>query len=782
MPILEELTRRRLLQTAALYVAVAWGGTEIIVFLIDALFGGSTGAAAQRYLAILLIAGFPAAMYLAWTRDLGLKARRIVAAAVVAVVIVAVLVTTLPPPDEPGGLAVTENSIAVLPFEVCEDRLSDSALAGGLTGAVLNRLAQRDRLKTMGRRSIETVMKGTTSLAAIASLLKVKYLLQGTVCRDGLDLTLHAELTDNHGFIVWEDDYKQLVNRSDQVEKRLASMIDNDVAAELGDVITAPVDQAVDRRALEQLLIGKEYRRQHKADEARAAFEQAVALQPDYAEALFQLAVLESAACDLSLGDCMERAYPIAERALELARIGLQRNPDGFQENWVAGLIIYFLARSDRELAYRQERELGDEGVEVRKTQAHTGYIEAEDHLRTALSLNPSATEIRVALAVVLDRQGAQRRRESLEILLQGLSWEPFHDRLTLFAARRLVEFGRVREAMELLDRSELLPQGKSDRLRKAQLETLNNLGFFDEKLANLIDLLQRDPEGFENFGLVGYLWQTVGKIGYLGLTGESENLYTIVAKIPDPNDSEWVRWVRQFFLEDNYLGGLGRWMEVVEREREKIAGMSNEEILAAWTVEAGTNAWVLWESGEQQRAIELFEALRHHQVPPSSWAERAMDSTMTLAYMYMQVGRDEDALAVLQEAVSYLQTEVDAGVRHPQTLLLLTEAYGWQGNQEKALKMLELAIDYGAYDVPMCCEDFSSEPEYPSHERDWWAGLEDDPRFIQSRSRMRGLVEQQRSNIRALLAQHDMEQLIAPVITLYESLRNESTARQSTE
>ena len=37
MDILEELTRRGVIRAAGMYVAIAWGGTEILVFLIDAL-------------------------------------------------------------------------------------------------------------------------------------------------------------------------------------------------------------------------------------------------------------------------------------------------------------------------------------------------------------------------------------------------------------------------------------------------------------------------------------------------------------------------------------------------------------------------------------------------------------------------------------------------------------------------------------------------------------------------------------------------------------------------
>ena len=55
MAILAELKRRSVIQTAALYIAIAWGGTEILAFLIDALWGEQAADVASKYLAILFI-------------------------------------------------------------------------------------------------------------------------------------------------------------------------------------------------------------------------------------------------------------------------------------------------------------------------------------------------------------------------------------------------------------------------------------------------------------------------------------------------------------------------------------------------------------------------------------------------------------------------------------------------------------------------------------------------------------------------------------------------------
>jgi hypothetical protein len=109
--------------------------------------------------------------------------------------------------------------------------------------------------------------------------------------------------------------------------------------------------------------------------------------------------------------------------------------------------------------------------------------------------------------------------------------------------------------------------------------------------------------------------------------------------------------------------------------------------------------------------------------------------------------------------------------MRHPQPLIRLAGAYAWSGDYEAALEMLDLAIDYGGYDTQMCCMDYLPQMAHEyAGDRNWWDGLGGDPRFVQSRSRMRSIVDQQRSNIRALLINNDMDALLAPLMTADEA------------
>ena len=62
-----ELRRRKVLQSAAIYGAVAWGVTEVLVTVVEQLFLPQWVAT----LAVIgFVVGFPVAMFLAWTFDL----------------------------------------------------------------------------------------------------------------------------------------------------------------------------------------------------------------------------------------------------------------------------------------------------------------------------------------------------------------------------------------------------------------------------------------------------------------------------------------------------------------------------------------------------------------------------------------------------------------------------------------------------------------------------------------------------------------------------------------
>lgn len=668
-------------------------------------------------------------------------------------------------------LSAETGAIAVMPFVACGKRPDDVDLASSLTSSVHSRLSRHKDLKLVGRISAETVSRFSHSPSETAGHLRAAYILYGKACRNGESLTLQAELTDSSGIVVWEQEFNQLVDSGGTIEPKLATAVANGVTATLGVPEGSAIDVAVDRRALELLLIAEEQLRQRDFDQARATLQKALEIQPDYPEALWTLAVLEIQSHwspENQMG-ALELAMPILARALAAAEVVLHQNPRSYDANFVAGQIIHSVGTYENEVAYRRFHEIGPVQISAARQRAEEYFLRAARYFQSALSIDPSATDARIMLANSLAFGGVASRRKALDVLLSGLELDPFNEELNQELAFRLDDFGRLREAIELIDRFDSLPPGKG-QLWWVQLELLQLHGRYDEKLGRHIEILKEGGEFALTNSHVYHLWWMVSDIASLGLIDDAERLYSIVAQIPDPANTE--PWWRQHFLESFYAKESGRYLELARKRVSVLADKTDEELLEAWQPEVMQNARAFWITGDKDRAIRLLEAVQHYPPQPDKWPHRIADTKLWLATWYRQVGRDGDAVPVLQDAVSQLSPEYEGGQRHPHFLMQYARAEGMLGNPDRALELLDLAIDYGGYDLAMCCEEFVSatRDQWPV-EKLWWDSLQEDPRFIVAMARMHALVGQQRSNIRALLAQNDLEQLVAPLIEPYAQL-----------
>jgi TolB-like protein/Flp pilus assembly protein TadD len=299
MAIIEELNRRGVIRAAALYVAIAWGGTEILVFLIDALQGEQVAEPLRKYLAILFIAGFPVVMYLAWTRDLGLRARRMVAAGAMAAVLVGLLIWLVPEPSPapapaPGATFtpfadINPKSIAVLPFVNMSGDGDNAYFSQGISEELLNVLARIPGLKVSSRTSSFHFAGRDVSLREIATQLAVRHILEGSVRKSGTTVRITAQLidaeTDTH---LWSDTYDREVLDTFAVQDEIAEEIVTQLQLTLSDPILTrrPTEN---EEAYDKYLRGWHFLRQSwaAADMSRAAeyFTEAIALDPDYAQA-----------------------------------------------------------------------------------------------------------------------------------------------------------------------------------------------------------------------------------------------------------------------------------------------------------------------------------------------------------------------------------------------------------------------------------------------------------------------------------------------------------------
>lgn len=765
-----EMRRRRLFNTAAIYVVGAWVTLQVAELALSGL--GIPGIAI-RYVWIGVFLVFPLVLIFGWHYDLSsggvkrtpslsgpdaddtLRARDhwiigIFVAIVLAVV--AAMLLRISGVDQDVPLVVAENSIAVLPFETCRDQQQDRVLASGVTTEVMNRLAERGHFKVFARASTFTVAGFGLSPAESARSLGAQYVLTGELCRgEGSELSLAAQLFDADGFIVWGERFVEVVNRFDQVTNRLATLVATGAAKQLGDVFVSVQEPALNKVAYEQNVIGWEYVERGINDKARVAFKKALRHEPNYADAKFGLALLEFGPFGSpDEGARFERARPVMEEALSLASRELAVNFRDAGTHLVAARIMKARASLELEILWRQAYTADAETLEDRKAAIKEHFAESEKHFRTAITLNPSLTQAHVGLADAIEEQGVERASEALQVLESAQERDPLNIRVNTRIAKRWAARGRFRQAIELLDRFKALPETPK-QIWWWQLELMTLHAYWAEKGETLVEMLVNYPSAFDGPSSSNrwQAWWFASQLAYLGLYDEAEGWYQRLENMPL---NDYLYGIGR----EAYLDAMGRGQEIVETITQQVAHMSDAEILDAYAGSVSEAAYALANHGDYERAIKLMESVQH---APAIWSERVPNYVMQLAELYLEAGRADDAAPLLDRIRVHMETEFADGIRHPETLAQLAKVFLLQNRDDDALDMLRKAVDYHL--LESCKEGMISGPP--------WDRLHDDPRLIELCEEMQAGLDQQAERLRRLLGRYDMDELLAPLMAMVE-------------
>jgi TolB-like protein len=190
-------------------------------------------------------------------------------------------------------------SIAVLPFVNMSSDEEQSWFADGLTEEILNALARAPDLLVTARTSSFAFKGSTADIPTIANALGVEHILEGSVRRGGGRLRITAQLIRaQDGFHLWSQTFDRISDDliaiqeeiAIQIAKALDTAMDPDALAEMVSAGTSSVP------AFEAYLEGLGYigAGQTSGDvylalNAREAAERAIAIDPEFAAAYFQL-------------------------------------------------------------------------------------------------------------------------------------------------------------------------------------------------------------------------------------------------------------------------------------------------------------------------------------------------------------------------------------------------------------------------------------------------------------------------------------------------------------
>ncbi len=367
-------------------------------------------------------------------------------------------------------------SIAVLPFrDMSSGEPASDILALGIPEAVLHQLASLDKLDVIARTSSFAFQNRAIDVREIGRRLNARYLLEGSVQRDGEQLRVTAQLIDaQSGEHIWSMRFDKTPQRIFELQDAIALEVTRALKLSLDPVETGDIKAqgSADFAAYLEYLQGSRLLATWRTADMVSAEQhaaRAVAIDPKFAAGYVLLGVAKLRAAEYYPGPDREKRFrealrdtrPLMERALAL-------NPKESEAYAARGYSNALFDLATAELDYRK-----------------------------ALDLNPSNAAAYEGLAAVLYENPA-RREEALQLIDQARKLDPLEPRLDVAKATFLF-YGRgeVGEAETLL-----IAGLRKDPLYQPALLRLAQLYWIVGRLAEAIKLseqvLAADPSATE--------------------------------------------------------------------------------------------------------------------------------------------------------------------------------------------------------------------------------------------------------------------------------------------
>src|SRR5213083_1923868 len=407
-----ELQRRKVYRVAAAYIIAA----GFIIQIGSAVFPAwELPNWTLRLVVVLLLAGFPVALILAWAYDVtpqGIQAtpappgthrrRNIVALTAIGLAISVVAGFFLFPRASGRGV---EKSIAVLPFQSLSDEKENAYFADGIQDDILTNLSKIGDLKVISRMSVMSY-RGDAGRNAreIGKALGVATLLEGSVRRVGNRVRVNVQLINaNNDEHIWAEDYDRDLTDVFAIQTDLARRIVSALQAKLAPNEKARLDRRPTQNPDAYLLFvqAHDYASQREmfrdtSLKAEPLFEQAIKLDPNFALAFAGLSMVES-----WLYHTSDPVPARREKARLNADEALQLQPDLPEGHLALGFSYYYGDRNyERALAEFEiaRRGLPNESqayLAIGSIQRRQGkWVESNANLEKAATLDPKNTNV----------------------------------------------------------------------------------------------------------------------------------------------------------------------------------------------------------------------------------------------------------------------------------------------------------------------------------------------------------------------------------------------------
>lgn len=458
---LEELRRRHVYRVAIAYAAIGWLLAQVITQVLPVF---EMPLAMQRLAVLIVIAGFPVALLVAWFYELGPSGLRrdtgegtprgrfrrmdfaILGLVVLSIAVTAVLWRTEAFGSKSAAVATVDagaKSVAVLPFQNLSDDHANAYFAIGMQEQIRNQLTRLSGLKVVSSGSQGKYQSHPDDPRSIGQELGVGTLLEGSVQKSGDEARISLQLIDvATNTSIWAETYDRNLSHIFTVESEVAANVADALRVRLlpkerQQLAVAPTRNP---QAYDALLRGEAAQQRAEVswqkvdiDAAIAAFQEAVADDPQFALAYARLGYAYVWTTNFLTGidvpTMLEHSRDAFGKALAL-------NPD-LPEAHVAAGFYHFWADGDDAAAAGQFKEalaLNPQNAEAQlalgDVEQDLGHLDdAEIAIKRALTLDPRSVLAWQALAGVQwdKRQYAEADRSLLKAVAinpdAGLTW-----------------------------------------------------------------------------------------------------------------------------------------------------------------------------------------------------------------------------------------------------------------------------------------------------------------------------------------------------------------------
>ncbi len=662
-----ELRKRKVFQTAAVYIAVAWGATEILVTVAERLF---MPAWIPSLVVIAFVVGFPVAMFLAWIFDItpeGIRRTTIesrrgkASVALAATLLIAgtaglfLLIEPALQSQQAGdkSVAAVPNSLAVLPFVNASQDPADAWLSEGLSDELRDQLGRVAGIRVAARSSSVAARAQDLDALAISERLRVTHLVEGSLRHMGNKLSVSVQLIEgDSGLVLWSRNFERGPRELVNVQHSIVMMLVQQLIPDAGPVTAEPA--TLDYTANELMLMAR-----HKLQQVRDSQEvdvemlqESVRLYRQACEADPESALAQSRLADalLYLGDIEAAEAPIF-RALTL-------NPNLSEVQNTLGSFYWAKGLPEVGTAFERAVELDPNNADALANNAYWRWFQkfsvdrVAEYFARALELDPLSLSRYAALGEFYGQAG---RLDDMNEVIEQMQ-QNFDTAEAYRVTGRLLELaGRIDESVAWVLRARDREPDNPDHVSKlAELYML--MGDFETALRlepepgiGLLFLMRRYDELIDQAELMVIEQPQDADLRYVlafayNATGKFESAIYILSMTGQPDIflEERVRSAADtegYFALVNALAGAGQ-----TRLARELAGLFKTDIWEAipdwWNKAYG--ACGLAVMGQDDKALERLQRVKDS--PRLPWLPVIQDS-----FCFQRYAENPDYQAVIQ-------------------------------------------------------------------------------------------------------------------------------------